>query len=501
MISQLVDEFASAVNEFTVAAKGGYAGPETTISQLRHALGSIDGLDTPALRSAVSTAVGGGRGRGRPRFDVLGPLSDLASGIADGVMSGRFKDENDRHDRQLDKACQLDEEMAQCCAAIDSIERDADTGISEILIAVIPMLRVLGQIMLLIPHSRLLGILITAGTTLIESALSTSVETCHDRDEMIGSCLDEWIRRCEEHCDDEEKDPPKPAPEPEPESEPGPEKPGPEKPAPEKPGDGGEAPVAKPQPQPEPMSEKPVPEKPIPEKTVAQEPSAPDCPPPKDPNPAAEIPAQPVAHSSGQVALQAAGALATIAAQACPPLAVDMPPAPAPEPKPPQVPPTPEPEIIEVNITEEACQQVEQCYCEAVTEVGPEPCIGTTGSAGLGLLAIGVVALIEAVNCCEPAETPESEPEPEPEPAPPPKLDEVPEPDPPPKKLDQVPEPDPPPKKLDPPQPPPPAPQPASAASAAPVPDVPEPPPPPAPEHGPEDEPDDGNRTRKAGSW
>ena len=511
VVTHLMDEFSSAVTRFAAAANGRYNVPVESLIGLSRALGSIDGLDTDKLREAAHVAARGGAGASS-QGDVA-PVSSVVeqgSGVAQGFLSRFFQREKDSYGREREHASELDEQMRQCCDAVDSIADDSNTAIREIFLAAVPVLQVLTLLLGRSPWGVVASAAIAAGGYLIERTTTTAQETCRDRDEAIEQCLELYLECCEGYCAEQESDPPRKAPETEGPAEP--EAPEPDATDPELPEPAGEEPSDQPRNPKEPGLEKPGLKTPEPEGAKGPVAPAPDpatatpAPPspPVTPVDAAESTDTPVSKESGGEDVEKqvnAGKVDTQPAAQVP--APETPaPAPAPESQPapalepvPPAPTSPDAPVpaevrtdsvgaqsqINLNVivmeaataaslaadetfgagagataVERMAAEVDTQVREAVEAVPTEAYLGVLGLVGAGLAAVSWEACVccleaAAAECEAMTEAPASPPEAEVEPA----AVEAPEPVPPPKPdvlpppavLAEVEEPAPPPKK------------------------------------------------------
>lgn len=356
VVTHLMDEFSSAVTRFAAAANGRYNVPVESLMGLSRALGSIDGLDTDKLREAAHVAARGGAGVSS-QGDVA-PVSSVVeqgSGVAQGFFSRFFQREKDSYDREREHASELDEQMQQCCDAVDSIADDSNTAIREIFLAAVPVLQVLTLLLGRSPWGVAASAAIAAGGYLIERTTTTAQETCRDRDEAIEQCLDLYLECCEGYCAEQESDPPGEVPEAEEPAEPeAPDAPATDATDPIAPEPAGEEPTDQPRNPKEPGVEKPGLKTPEPEGAKGPvEPAVQPSTPTPDPAPAVPVaPAEstelPVAKEIGNEDVEKQVNAGKVATQ--PAAQVPAPEPPAPEPAPPltvePTPPAPEPEPV-----------------------------------------------------------------------------------------------------------------------------------------------------------
>ena len=416
----MLAEFDRAVADFTAASAGAYGGGRAGIEALRSAVGTLDGLDTGEIHRAGVLGARGGRGpsegSGPDRFDIVDMASELLVDVAGSVLSDFFIRQNDGYENERECTGGLEQDLRACCETVDTIVGDSATALEEILLAATSLLGPLAMLLRATPAGRVLSVAVAAGSALIDSTVSTGVETCRERDTQVTGCLDKMAQKCESHCDSEAANPPAPAPEP---CAPTPCAPGP----------------AVPNPAPEPAGPAPV---------VESVPTAPTAVPAPAPAPAAPVPApapcpEPVVSSSvspfGSLLLEAASTMTG-----------------------------------SMQASAEAClASFDRGIQEAVssaTASSTNNFLGVLGSSGAAVIQIDASACCccleecappEEPDCPEPAPPTPPEPEPAPEPAPPapdPPPPPAPEPAPegviaPPPELAEVPEPPAPPEKLE----------------------------------------------------
>lgn len=378
--------YRGIVQMLSSASRGSYRGPAVSVDALSSALSSTEGLDTAQLVEHTRAAVGLSSTDGM-RGGIIESLFTFLAQAAFGEILGRVVDNiNDWFGHREDS-----EDIVHDAESVDralcDIEEVNDAGIEEILIA---LRAVIGQLCAFLnqvdpaQHPREFAECVAAGADLIDSAGSTIMDCCRDRDTAVATCFDEFLDRGTAVC----------------------EKPttgacttvvcGEDTPTiPTKHVPGGSTGVTDtptiPQSVDEPVTEKPGHEPPAPPKKPVEEP---DCEPPAPPKKPTGEPTAP------QCAEQT---------EECP--------------EPVQ---TPEPECVDTPVP---------------GETGSSDCCGVLGLVGVGVAILGIGLLITALEDCIPETPPapgpvlEPIPEPVPEPPAPPKPDltDVPEPPPPPK--------------------------------------------------------------------
>lgn len=389
--------YRGIVQMLSSASRGAYRGPAVSADILSRALGSTEGLDTAQLVEHTRAAAGSSD-TGTMRGGIVQSLFTFLAQAAFGEILGRVVDNIGDWFSNRDDTEEIVRDAEAVDRALCDIEEVNDTGIEEILLA---LRAVIGQLCAFLnqvdpaQHPREFAECVAAGADLIDSAGSTIMDCCRDRDTAVAGCLDEFLDRGTAVCErpvtgacttvvcegDTSTTPAKNVPgkgttvtdtPTVPQSVGEPVTGEPEKPAPTK----------------EPVPEKPTPEKPVPEKPVpGAEPDCEPCEPPTVPQTVEPV-------------------------EDCP--------------KPVE---TPEPECVDTPAPEGS---------------GSSDCCGVLGLVGVGVAILGIGLLITALEDCVPEVPPEPAPEPEPEPAPEP----VAEPPAPPKPdLTDVPEPPPPPKQ------------------------------------------------------
>lgn len=221
VVNHFMEEFSGAVGQFAAAAGGRYEVPAQALSELNHALGSLDGLDTGKLREAAHVAAAGGSSAasGADSEGPVGAVMNFGSDIAGGLFSRFFGREKDDYVAERDAADTLDRQMQQCCDAVDSIADDSQTALREIFLAAVPVLQVLTLLLGRSPWGVVASAAISAGSYLVERTMTTAQETCADRDEAISQCFETYTELCDCHCDEQGTHPPKTSPEPDGEQE------------------------------------------------------------------------------------------------------------------------------------------------------------------------------------------------------------------------------------------------------------------------------------------
>lgn len=443
------------VEKQLVGAAGGlYRGAAVTPAQVADAVGATAGLDPEALVTHTRAAVG--EASAAPmRGGIVGTLFGLLAEAALGEIFERVAENIGDWFDNRDSSEELIDDAGDAAESLKDIEDVSETALEEILVA---LEAVIGQLCVFLSRvdpsqfPREFSECVAAGADLIDSAGRAILGCCHDRDEAVAGCLDEFLARGTAVC--------------------------------EQPTSGraqtevAECETSTEAPAPAPAGTKPM-EAPTTPQAAAPAPHPVPVTPMEEPTPAPAAEPVPVKPMETPTTPQAA--------------------APASEPdqrplKPMEAPvPMPAVEPVPVSPTE-APTTPQTAEVQPGSADGAGSC-GVLGQLGIGVALIGLALLIEALADCELLPESVPEPAPEPEPVPDPVSEPAPEPTPPPKQdLADVPEPTPPPKKIEaatvttPPAPDP------SPAAAPPPPSSP-PPPPPSPE------PASGLAARKAGAW
>lgn len=376
------------------ASRGSYRGPAIPVDTLAQAVSSTEGLD-PGTLVEHTRAAAGTAGTSGVRGELMDSLFTFLSQAAFGEILGRVADNVSDWFTHREESDRLTEDAEDAGEALQDIEDVADTGIEETLFALRAVITQLCAFLKQIDpavHPREFTECVAAGADLIDSAGSTILDCCSDRDTAVTACLDEFLARGNNVC--------------------------------EKPASCARTDVVCEESAPAPADSRTTPG------TTSQE----STPQPGESTSDRPVTAEPPAPPKKPLE------------QTTAPQSVDTPP---------DLPDIPDPEE-QAAACPEGTEQTQPPQQPQQPQPGDSTaatdCSGILGLVGAGVAILGIGLLVAALEDCvaETVSAPEPPPDPVPEPPPPPTQDlaEVLEPPPPPKQdLAEVPEPPPPPKQ------------------------------------------------------
>lgn len=201
-MNEIIEGYKKAVELLSSASRGLYGQPAVPIGILREAHGTIEGLDTAAIRTAGSRAGGGTETGGVQGWvaEILKYVGGIAGGI---VVTELFERATDWFSNR-DEAEEVGEASGKAADAIDTAVDESDQGMKEIIAQLIGVIEQLTATLGAIDpaeHPQAFSECVAAGSGLIDQAGEMICGLCADRDEAISQCLNALSDHAKKVCE------------------------------------------------------------------------------------------------------------------------------------------------------------------------------------------------------------------------------------------------------------------------------------------------------------
>ncbi len=194
--------YGRAISALRNASGGRYAGPEVSEAALRSAYGSIDGLDTAALRMGARVAAGDTQTAGVQQWLI--PVIKFIGSLGAGMVASELMEKAQDWFTNRDEAEEVADAAGRAADAIDTTIDESDQGTAAMLAQLTEIIAQISAHLATIDpteHPEAFISIVQAGADIINDAAAMILGVCADRDKAIEECycalIDHGQRVCE----------------------------------------------------------------------------------------------------------------------------------------------------------------------------------------------------------------------------------------------------------------------------------------------------------------